>query len=63
MYNYHWVNPIQVQVISRRSFVKLPYDLLYSTIECPFLTVDRFVLIFQRFSIIKSLCFHLDAKI
>ncbi|XP_066162935.1 BTB/POZ domain-containing protein FBL11 isoform X3 [Oryza sativa Japonica Group] len=29
-----------VQVISRRSFVKLPYDLLYSTIECPFLTVD-----------------------
>uniref|UniRef100_A0A0D3EZ53 BACK domain-containing protein n=1 Tax=Oryza barthii TaxID=65489 RepID=A0A0D3EZ53_9ORYZ len=29
-----------VQVISRRSFVKLPYDLLYSTIKCPFLTVD-----------------------
>ncbi|BAB85324.1 F-box protein-like [Oryza sativa Japonica Group] len=35
-----------VQVISRRSFVKLPYDLLYSTIECPFLTVDRFKSIF-----------------
>uniref|UniRef100_J3L890 Uncharacterized protein n=1 Tax=Oryza brachyantha TaxID=4533 RepID=J3L890_ORYBR len=30
-----------VQVISRRSFVKMPYDLLYSTIECPHLTVDR----------------------
>uniref|UniRef100_I1NVL3 Uncharacterized protein n=1 Tax=Oryza glaberrima TaxID=4538 RepID=I1NVL3_ORYGL len=35
-----------VQVISRRSFVKLPYDLLYSTIKCPFLTVDRFKSIF-----------------
>ncbi|KAF0893759.1 hypothetical protein E2562_029655 [Oryza meyeriana var. granulata] len=29
-----------VQVISTRSFVKMPYDLLYSTIECPHLTVD-----------------------
>ncbi|KAL6853979.1 hypothetical protein ACP4OV_020008 [Aristida adscensionis] len=29
-----------VQVISRRSFTKIPYDLLFSTIECPCLTVD-----------------------
>ncbi|TVU37009.1 hypothetical protein EJB05_18972, partial [Eragrostis curvula] len=29
-----------VQVISRKSFNKIPYDLLCSTIECPHLTVD-----------------------
>ncbi|XP_047059594.1 BTB/POZ domain-containing protein FBL11-like [Lolium rigidum] len=29
-----------VQVISSRSFARIPYDLLCSTIECPHLTVD-----------------------
>jgi len=36
----------QAHVISRRSFNKIPYDLLCSTIECPHLTVDRFVVSF-----------------
>lgn len=37
---------VQAHVISRRSFNKIPYDLLCSTIECPHLTVDRFVISF-----------------
>ncbi|KAL6616789.1 hypothetical protein ACP70R_039059 [Stipagrostis hirtigluma subsp. patula] len=33
-------NFVAVQVISRSSFNKIPYDLFFSTIECPHLTVD-----------------------
>jgi hypothetical protein len=53
---------VQALVISRRPFDKIPYDLFCSTIECPHLTVERFVASF-RIVIPKLDCYGYDSPL